>query len=203
YTGGGGITATWDAIGGTLTLSGTATVSAYQSALRSVTYANTSDNPSVAARSVRFVVNDGRVAGAPAARSLTVVAVDDAPVAGAESYSTDADAPLNVPATAGVLANDTDVDGADRPVPQPRRRRGPLRELARFRRIELERAAGGESHGRRRRHQRRRQGVPDSNGAGGQRGPALQRSGCRRRAGDESRRRSGPGPTRRARSECG
>src|SRR5439155_6468874 len=111
YTGGGGITATWDAIGGTLTLSGTATVSAYRSALRSVTYANTSDNPSVAARSVRFVVNDGRVAGAPAARSLTVVAVDDAPVAGAESYSTDADAPLNVPATAGVLANDTDVDG--------------------------------------------------------------------------------------------
>src|SRR5205085_2717666 len=44
---------------GTLTLSGVDTVANYQSALRSVKYANTSDNPSTAARTVSWQVNDG------------------------------------------------------------------------------------------------------------------------------------------------
>lgn len=110
-TSGGGITASWSAATGTLTLSGVATVAGYQSVLRAVTYRNTSDNPNVAARSVRFVVNDGQAASAPAARTLTITAVNDAPVTAAETYTTDADTALNVGAAAGVLGNDSDVDG--------------------------------------------------------------------------------------------
>ena len=41
----GGITASYDAGTGTLTLSGTATAAAYQAALRAVTYRNTSSEP--------------------------------------------------------------------------------------------------------------------------------------------------------------
>ena len=47
-----GITATQ--VGDTLTLSGTASTAAYQSALRDVTYANGSDSPSTLLRTVTF-----------------------------------------------------------------------------------------------------------------------------------------------------
>ena len=42
---------------------------------------------------------------------ITVTAVNDAPVATNDSYTTDEDTPLVVDAAAGVLANDSDVDG--------------------------------------------------------------------------------------------
>src|SRR5205814_9940368 len=54
-----GITASYSAGTGVLTLSGSSTVANYQAALRSVTYVNTSDNPSTATRTVSFLVNDG------------------------------------------------------------------------------------------------------------------------------------------------
>ena len=54
-----GITGVWDAAAGRLTLTGISTVSAYQSALRSVGYRNASANPSALARTVSFRVNDG------------------------------------------------------------------------------------------------------------------------------------------------
>ena len=43
--------------------------------------------------------------------TLTVNPVNDAPVAANDAYTTDEDTPLTRPAP-GVLANDTDVDGA-------------------------------------------------------------------------------------------
>ncbi len=76
----GGITGSWNAATGVLTLSGTASVATYQAALRSVTYANTSDNPSTATRTVAFAVNDGAAISAAATRDITVAAVNDAPV---------------------------------------------------------------------------------------------------------------------------
>ena len=111
YAGGGPITANWDSVTGTLTLSGAATVAQYQAALRSVTYTNTSDAPATAARTVRFVVNDGAASSAPADRAIDVSAVNDAPVAAADAYTTDADSPLSIGAATGVLANESDVDG--------------------------------------------------------------------------------------------
>jgi|GEM_PF-2237934 len=74
-----GITGNYNSGTGVLTLTGTTTVANYQTALRSVTYQNTSDNPSTATRTVTFTVNDGT--NTPSAtRGITVAAVNDAPV---------------------------------------------------------------------------------------------------------------------------
>ncbi|WP_461175385.1 DUF4347 domain-containing protein, partial [Uliginosibacterium flavum] len=74
-----GITGSWNATTGMMTLTGTTTAANYQSALRSLTYANTSDNPSTLARTVTFIANDGATTGSATA-SITVAAVNDAPV---------------------------------------------------------------------------------------------------------------------------
>jgi hypothetical protein len=75
-----GITGNWNATTGTLTLTGTATVANYQAALRSITYANSSDNPSTADRTVSFQVSDGALSSALSTHTVTVAAVNDAPV---------------------------------------------------------------------------------------------------------------------------
>ena len=80
FTNQSGITGTWAAATGTLTLSGTATVAQYEAALRSVTYANTSDDPSTATRTVEFTASDSLAPSATVTRNLDVVAVNDAPV---------------------------------------------------------------------------------------------------------------------------
>lgn len=65
-----GITGSYAA--GTLTLSGTATLAAYQAVLRSVAYSNTSDRPVTTARTITFTVNDGGAVNATASASTTV-----------------------------------------------------------------------------------------------------------------------------------
>ncbi len=60
--------------------------------------------------SFTYRANDGTTNSNLATVTITVNAVNDAPVAAGESYSTNEDTPLNV-AAAGVLANDSDVDG--------------------------------------------------------------------------------------------
>ncbi|WP_160167686.1 DUF4347 domain-containing protein [Methylomonas sp. MK1] len=75
-----GITGSWNASTGTLTLSGSATVAQYQTALRSITYENTSDAPSTASRTVSFSVIDGTTASNITTRSIAVTAINDAPV---------------------------------------------------------------------------------------------------------------------------
>ena len=54
-----GITGSFDTSTGVLTLTGTASPAAYQAVLRSVTYFNTSTNPSTKTRTVTFSVTDG------------------------------------------------------------------------------------------------------------------------------------------------
>jgi hypothetical protein len=73
-----GITGSFDAGTGVLTLTGTATIANYQAALRSVTYANTSDNPSTLTRTITFTVDDGGAVGS-GSRDIAVTAVNDAP----------------------------------------------------------------------------------------------------------------------------
>ena len=86
-----GITGSWSAATGVLTLTGTTTVANYQIALRSVTYVNTSENPSTLTRTVAFVANDGLGNGVAATRSISVAAVNDAPtfIAGGGKVTTD------------------------------------------------------------------------------------------------------------------
>jgi hypothetical protein len=64
---------------GVLTLSGTATLASYQAALRSVTYTNSSSDPSTLTRTVSFVVSDGVASSTAASRAITVTAVSAPP----------------------------------------------------------------------------------------------------------------------------
>src|SRR5439155_1724650 len=61
--------------------------------------------------SFTYKVNDGTADSNLATVGLTITAVNDAPVATAESYTTAEDTSLTVNAATGVLANATDIDG--------------------------------------------------------------------------------------------
>ncbi len=106
-----GITGNWNAGTGVLTLSGSATLVSYQAALRSVSYVNTSDNPSTATRTVSFVVNDGAASSNTATRNIDVAAVNDAPTAinlsAAQTYTEDT--PLGL---TSIVISDVDSAGA-------------------------------------------------------------------------------------------
>ncbi len=79
FTAQNGITATYTAATGVLSLTGTATVAEYQAALRSVAYENLSDNPSVAGRTIAYSVNDGGLTSNLVNASVSVTPVNDAP----------------------------------------------------------------------------------------------------------------------------
>ena len=59
-----------------------------------------------------YTITDGHGGTATAKVSIDVTPVNDAPVAQNDSYTVDQDSTLNVPAVAGVLANDSDIDSA-------------------------------------------------------------------------------------------
>ena len=84
----GTITGIYNPLTGVLTLSGTDSQANYELALESVTYQNTSDNPSTAQRTVSYTVNDGTVDSAPGTATINVAAVNDAPVITATGGST-------------------------------------------------------------------------------------------------------------------
>jgi trimeric autotransporter adhesin len=75
-----GITGTWNAAAGTLTLNGTASLAHYQAALRSITYDNTSDRPSTQPRTVTFTVRDAYADSPTVSRSVSVTSTNDAPL---------------------------------------------------------------------------------------------------------------------------
>ncbi|HEX3151592.1 MAG TPA: Ig-like domain-containing protein [Gemmataceae bacterium] len=81
-------------IGGVLKLTSagpTATPAQWQTALRAVTYANTSENPTTTQRTLTMTVSDGISSSNAIAATVTVVAVNDAPVAMAASVTTNED----------------------------------------------------------------------------------------------------------------
>ena len=106
-----GITATLT--GDTLTLTGNASVAAYQAALRAVSYRNSSDAPSTAARTVTFTVTDEATRSGSDTKGVTVTAVDDPPTAVADSATVLEDAAATAMT---VLTNDTDVDAGPRSI---------------------------------------------------------------------------------------
>jgi hypothetical protein len=86
-----GITGAYDSESGSLTLSGSASLADYETALRSVAYANGSDNPSTATRTVSFQVDDGAASdnlSDAVTRDVGVTAVNDAPEVTASEGST-------------------------------------------------------------------------------------------------------------------
>ncbi|NIF30162.1 DUF4347 domain-containing protein [Pantoea sp. Tr-811] len=98
----GNITAMWNAITGTLTLSaaGGATQAQFQEALRSVTYTNNSDTPTTTTRTVSIKVNDGSLDSNVVTRNVTLTAVNDAP---------QISAPTNVSVTEDTLSPVTGI----------------------------------------------------------------------------------------------
>jgi VCBS repeat-containing protein len=108
-----GVTASYSSVTGTLTLSGTATVAEYEAALEAVTYRNTSDNPSTAARTVTYTARDAGGFGASDTHAIMIAAVDDAPTAADDSATLAEDAGATA---VTVLADDTDVDGGPKSV---------------------------------------------------------------------------------------
>lgn len=62
--------------------------------------------------SFTYRCTDGSTNSGLATVSLTVNAVNDAPIGGADSYAATLNTPLVVPAATGVLANDSDIDNA-------------------------------------------------------------------------------------------
>jgi len=107
------ITALFDAPSGRLTLNGTTTVAAYETALESVTYTNTSENPSTAARTVTYRASDAGGAGFADTHGITISAVDDLPVALDDSATAAED---SAAAAIDVLANDTDADAGPKTI---------------------------------------------------------------------------------------
>jgi hypothetical protein len=111
-----GITDSYDADTGVLTLSGPASVAAYETALRSVTYENSSENPSDATRLVRFQLTDsGGATSVPGSREIYVTPVNDAPVVtpsdGSTAYS-EGDPPTAVDSALTVGdVDDTSIEG--------------------------------------------------------------------------------------------
>ncbi|MDD2267827.1 retention module-containing protein [Sulfuricurvum sp.] len=107
----GGITATFDATGYILTLSGHATIADYENAIKAVTYKSTSENPSDEDRLVHVSVNDGSLNSNIALTTVFVIPVNDAPVAVDDSAGTKEDIALVLHASDLVPTNDYDVDG--------------------------------------------------------------------------------------------
>jgi VCBS repeat-containing protein len=79
-----GISGSYDAGTNVLTLTGSASAVDYQTALRSVTFASTSDNPTNygtdTSRTITWVANDGTDASNIETTTVNVIAVNDAPV---------------------------------------------------------------------------------------------------------------------------
>ena len=100
-----GITATYSAATGVLTLTGVASVADYQTALRLVTYTGNSAAVNTT-RTIAFTVNDGDLPSNTVTKEFTVTAVNNAPVAGTPVVTTDS--------TTGVVTGSvpfTDPDG--------------------------------------------------------------------------------------------
>ncbi len=80
FTNANGITGTWNVNNATLTLTGSASLANYQTALQSITYTNTSENPSNLQRTVTITVNDGTANSNAVTQLINVTPVNDPPV---------------------------------------------------------------------------------------------------------------------------
>uniref|UniRef100_UPI0023EEFB3A beta strand repeat-containing protein n=1 Tax=Pseudomonas sp. RIT-PI-S TaxID=3035295 RepID=UPI0023EEFB3A len=104
-----GITATVDtSVSGkiTVTLSGTSSLANYVAAIKSITFANTSEDPSPADRTYTVVVNDGGTNSVAVSGVVHVMPVNDAPVVANSTASGDEDTTIRV------ALSGTDVDGS-------------------------------------------------------------------------------------------
>ncbi|WP_236632958.1 LamG-like jellyroll fold domain-containing protein [Endozoicomonas elysicola] len=82
-----GITGSWDSANGTLTLSGSATLADYETALESVSYQNTANDRSTAQRTLSITVNDGVENSTAATADINVSQFNQIPGVLDQNYS--------------------------------------------------------------------------------------------------------------------
>ncbi|HEY9659758.1 MAG TPA: cadherin repeat domain-containing protein, partial [Allocoleopsis sp.] len=92
FTNQNGISGNFDTATGILTLTGNASLAAYQTALRSIRYLNSSDGPDTTPRTIRFTITDeANLTSNIASRTIQIVPNNDAPTvttsAGALAYT--------------------------------------------------------------------------------------------------------------------
>ncbi|WP_218964184.1 hypothetical protein, partial [Nostoc linckia] len=108
FTNQNGITGSYNSSTGVLTLIGTSTVANYQAALRSITYNNSSDNPTTTPRTISFLVNDGSSNSTAVTRNINITAVNDAPVAVATNSAVSYTENANTAIDSAITLSDTD-----------------------------------------------------------------------------------------------
>jgi len=116
FTNQSGISGSYNATTGVLTLTGTASFASYQTALRSITFDSSSENPGNGARTVNWAVRDvnsdaaanGKQTSLAGTTTINVAPVNDDPVAQLDTNSLGKAA--TSPVTGNVLANDSDID---------------------------------------------------------------------------------------------
>jgi len=106
YTPVAGISGTYDAVNGVLTLTGTALIADYTAVLRSVSYENTSDNPDTTSRVIEFRVDDG-VSSSSDIRKVNISASNDPPTFTSTATPS---VPEGTTAVQTVTANDPEAD---------------------------------------------------------------------------------------------
>ena len=114
FTPSGGIAGSYNAATGVLSLTGDGTFAQYQTVLDSVRFSASGDNPTAygtnTQRTISFTVTDGLLNSDPATATVTVIAVNDAPVnavGGAASGNED-----QAIALTGISVSDVDADPA-------------------------------------------------------------------------------------------
>jgi len=65
---------------GVLTLTGVASLADYQTALRSIAYFNSSDNPDPASRTIEFQISDGTLSSSTSSRIINISSTPEAPI---------------------------------------------------------------------------------------------------------------------------
>lgn len=110
-----GISISWNSSAGVLTLSGQASVSAYESALQSVTYTDGSYDPSTTPRIAQITASDAQFATGSASRTILITAVNDPPsILTPPIQTTDAGSPITFSLAGGnpIVISDVDANGA-------------------------------------------------------------------------------------------
>ncbi|PPC97340.1 MAG: hypothetical protein CTY32_01790 [Methylotenera sp.] len=106
-------------VGNVVTLTGNDSLSAYQNAIRAITFSSTSENPSTAPRNITIVVNDGNANSNVVTATINVIAINDAPVGVADVFNGTGSVVEGTTVVRGnILANDTDVDSSTLTVAQ-------------------------------------------------------------------------------------
>ncbi|MEM7258283.1 MAG: cadherin-like domain-containing protein, partial [Pseudomonadota bacterium] len=108
------LTGAWDPLTGRLTITGNDTLAAWEAALMSVGYQNTSDDPVAGSRGIEFTVSDDNELSNTLSRAISVVPVNDSPsMTDAAISSVAEDSTGHLGDTVGDLlaASANDVDG--------------------------------------------------------------------------------------------